>query len=66
MIHQEQWQQLVAMIARHAQQDGRTASAIDFLSFGRSSHPSSLAHIASWAGFALMAQGQKHCAWAMM
>ena len=59
MIHQEQWQQLVAMIARHAQQDGRTASAIDFLSFGRSSHPPSLAHIASWAGFALMAQGQK-------
>ncbi|MBK4785210.1 MAG: AraC family transcriptional regulator [Pantoea sp. Pent] len=59
MIHQEQWQQLVAMIARHAQQDGRTASAIDFLSFGRSSRPTSLAHIASWAGFALMAQGQK-------
>ncbi|MDF7659731.1 AraC family transcriptional regulator [Erwiniaceae bacterium L1_54_6] len=59
MIHQEQWQQLVAMIARHAPEDGRHHSAIDFLSFGRSSMPSSLSHIATWASFALVAQGQK-------
>lgn len=59
MIHQEQWQQLVAMIARHAPADGRHHSAIDFLSFGRSSRPTSLAHVATWASFALVAQGQK-------
>jgi AraC-like DNA-binding protein len=59
MIHQEQWQQLVAMIARHAPEDGRHHSAIDFLSFGRSSRPTSLSHVATWASFALVAQGQK-------
>lgn len=59
MIHQEQWQQLVAMIARHTPEDGRHFSAIDFLSFGRSSRPTSLAHVATWASFALVAQGQK-------
>lgn len=59
MIHQEQWQQLVAMIARHAPDDGRHHSAIDFLSFGRSSRPTSLSHAATWASFALVAQGQK-------
>ncbi len=59
MIHQEQWQKLVAMIARHAQSEGRNNSAIDFLTFGRSSQPTSLAHLSAWAGFALVAQGQK-------
>ncbi|MDR6351901.1 AraC family transcriptional regulator [Pantoea sp. SORGH_AS_0659] len=59
MIHQEQWQQLVAIIARHAPQDGRHYCPIDFLSFGRSSQPTSLAHVATWASFALIAQGQK-------
>lgn len=59
MIHQEQWQQLVAMIARHAPEDGRHLSAIDFLSFGRSAKPTSLSHVATWASFALVAQGQK-------
>ena len=44
MIHQEQWQQLVAMIARHAQQDGRTASAIDFLSLAAARTPPAGAH----------------------
>ena len=59
MIHQEQWQTLVAMIARHAQAEGRSNSAIDFLSFGRSAKPTSLSHLSTWAGFALVAQGQK-------
>ncbi len=59
MINQQQWQQLVASIARHRPEDGRHLSAIDFLSFGRSSHPTNLTHIATWASFALIAQGQK-------
>lgn len=59
MIHQEQWQKLVALIARHAQAEGRHHSAIDFLSFGRSARPTSLSQLSTWAGFALVAQGQK-------
>ena len=59
MIYQQQWQQLVASIARHQPEDGRHCSAVDFLTFGRSSQPTSLTHIATWASFALIAQGQK-------
>jgi len=59
MIHQAQWQQLVAMIDRHAATDGRHRSAIDFLSFGRSATPTSLTHVTTWASFALVAQGKK-------
>ncbi|MEB6223804.1 AraC family transcriptional regulator [Pantoea anthophila] len=53
------WQALARLIARHAPEDGRHASAIDYLFFGRSSAPTKPAHFAQWASFALVAQGGK-------
>lgn len=59
MAEPAQLQALAQLIARHAPHDGRHDSAIDYLSFGRSSMPSEPIHIAQWASFALVAQGGK-------
>jgi|GEM_PF-3755302 len=59
VTEKDKWQALAALIARHAPQDGRYASAINCLFFGRSSVPTEPMHIAQWASFALVAQGGK-------
>ncbi|WP_313697725.1 AraC family transcriptional regulator [Pantoea sp.] len=59
MKESDKWQVLAELIARHAQEDGRHASAIDCLFFGRVSSPTEPMHFAQWASFALVAQGGK-------
>ena len=59
MAEPAQLQQLAQLIARHAPDDGRHDSAIDFLFFGRNSRPSEPTYHAQWASFALVAQGGK-------
>ncbi|MEZ3500201.1 AraC family transcriptional regulator [Pantoea sp. KPR_PJ] len=59
MAQPAQLQHLAQLIARHAAEDGRHESAIDFLFFGRSSRPSEPTYHAQWASFALVAQGGK-------
>ncbi|OQP35296.1 AraC family transcriptional regulator [Pantoea latae] len=59
MAEPAQLQHLAQLIDRHATEDGRHDSAIDFLFFGRSSRPSEPTAHAQWASFALVAQGGK-------
>ncbi|QKJ85500.1 AraC family transcriptional regulator [Paramixta manurensis] len=54
-----QWQELVSLVGRFITEDGRKNTAIDFLSFGRSSEPAHPVYVSQWASFALMAQGSK-------
>ncbi len=59
MAQPAQLQHLAQLIARHAAEDGRHESAIDFLFWGRSSRPFEPTYHAQWASFALVAQGGK-------
>lgn len=59
MTESDKLQTLAELIARHAPEDGRHASAIDCLFFGRVSAPTEPMHFAQWASFALVAQGGK-------
>ena len=63
MIHQEQWRQLVAMIARHTPEDGRHFSPIDFLSFGTAPDLQVCRTLLPGLVLHWWRKGKRHCAW---